>query len=165
MNAKKHPPVDLPDPSLNPTRKVESMSSIAAELLLQEHDNRVGDVGDGRIDEGRVDEGRFDEQSRRRLRSNRPPALDAYSEPSVPGQTDPWRPVYADPSAHSEPWRPVYSDSAAWQSQGWRPSVPPPFGNPPPPATRSVAARIALLVAGALILVALSVTATLLVTR
>ena len=151
MNAKKHPPVDLPDASLNPTRKVESMSSIAAELLLQEQD------------------GHFDEQSRRRLRSNRPPALDAYSEPPLPLQTEPWRPVDAGVSAQStqsEPWRPVYSDSAAWQSQAWRPSAPPPLASQPlPAATRSIAARVALLVGGALLLVALSVTVTLLLTR
>ena len=130
MNAKKHPPNPF-DPSLHPTRKVESMSSIAAELLLQEHD------------------GRFDEQSGRRLRSDRTPALDAYADP---------QPV------QSEPWRPVYSDTSPWQAQSWRPSIPPTmFASPP--ARRSAALRIALLVGGALVLVVLSVTVTLLVTR
>jgi hypothetical protein len=133
MNAKKQPPIDPFDVSLHPTRKVESMSSIAAELLLQEHD------------------GRFEEQSGRRLRSDRSPAIDAYSDPA---------PV------HSEPWRPVYGDTSPWQSQPWRPSIPPTtFANPPAAPRRSAALRVALLAGGALLLVFLSVTVTLLVTR
>lgn len=43
MNAKKHPQVDLLDPSLHPTRRVEAMSSIAAELLLHAHDAELGE--------------------------------------------------------------------------------------------------------------------------
>lgn len=122
MNAKKRPPFDPFDPSLHPTRKVESMSSIAAELLLREHD------------------GEFEDRSGRRLRSDRPGAIEAYVDP-------------------------------AWQSQPLRISAPPP---PPSFATHapavayphsSRAARIVLLVGGALLLVALSVTVTLLVSR
>jgi hypothetical protein len=135
MNAKKHPPIDPPDPSLHPTRKVESMSSIAAELLLQEH------------------EGRFDEQTGRRLRSSHPPAFDPSSVPPSP--------------VSAEVLRPVYPDASQWASPPWRPSISPTMfaSHSPTPAKRPATLRIALLAGGALLLVVLSVTITLLVTR
>ena len=133
MNAKKHPPIDPSDPSLHPTRKVESMSSIAAELLLQDLD------------------GQFDEQTGRRLRSSHPPALDPSSSPPEP----------------KEIWRPVYPDASQWQSPPWRPSIPPTMfaSHSRAPTKRPATLRIALLAGGALLLVVLSVTITLLVTR
>ncbi|MBX3208884.1 MAG: hypothetical protein KF764_27885 [Labilithrix sp.] len=105
MNAKKRLPADPHD---NPTRKVESMSSIAAELLLQEQD------------------GRFDEGSGRRIRSSPPPARDSYSEP-------------------------------------WRPSAPPAFVAEASSSGRVV--RVAALAGGAVLLVLLTVVATLFVAR
>ncbi len=125
MSAKKHLPGDTIDPSLHPTRKVESMTSLAAELLLREHDAAQ--------ERGAV----FDDRSGRRLRMERLPAFDAYPDPPL------------------------------WQSQAWRattPTPPPSLASQPLPPSRT-GARIALLVAGALILVALSVTMTLLLSR
>ena len=107
MSAKKRLPGDPHD---NPTRKVESMSSLAADLLLREHG--------------------LDDDSGRRLRSSPPSGRDAYSEP--------WRPSTSPP--------------------------PPPHGlATEPPPRRGL--RIALLVVGAVLLVVLSVTVTLLVAR
>ncbi|MBX3199489.1 MAG: hypothetical protein KF894_15250 [Labilithrix sp.] len=105
MNARKRLPGDPHD---NPTRKVESMSSIAAELLLQEQD-----AG-------------FDEGSGRRIRSSPPPAYDTASQP-------------------------------------WRPSAPPAFAAPAPTTSRAM--RIAALAGGAVLLVLLTVAATLFVAR
>ena len=78
MNAKRPPGLPL-DPSLHPTRKVESMSSIAAELMLKEQ------------------EGNFDEPSGRRLRSSRPPPFDGR-----PSRPEAWRPS-APPPPVAEP--------------------------------------------------------------
>ena len=134
MNGKKRPPIDPLDPSLHPTRKVESMSSIAAELLLREQD------------------GRLDEQTGRRLRSNRPPALDVG---------------YSDPAAvQSEPWGSASTGAPSWQGRPWRPSLPASTlaGQPQAPP-RNGPLRVALLAGGAVLLVLLSVLVTLLVTR
>jgi len=124
MNAKKHSPADTIDPSLNPTRKVESMTSLAAELLLQEHE--------------------LDEQSGRRLRPDRPAGLDRHFDPSA-AQSPPWRPS-------APPAQPPFASAS-------RPTL------ASQPASRPGAGRIALLVGGALLLVALSVTMTLLLSR
>ncbi len=117
MNVKKRPPFDPSDPSLQPTRKVESMSSIAAELLLKELDAA------------------FDDRSQKRLRSDRPPALDAG----------------ADPTWQSQPWRMTATTTDASLAL--------------PAASRPGAKTVVLLIAGALLLVAASVAVTLLVTR
>ena len=119
MNVKKRPPFDPSDPSLQPTRKVESMSSIAAELLLKELDAA------------------FDDRSEKRLRSDRPPALDAGAG--------------ADPTWQSQPWRMTATTTDASLAL--------------PAAPRPGAKTVVLLIAGALLLVAASVAVTLLVTR
>jgi hypothetical protein len=71
MNVKRRPPALPLDPSLHPTRKVESMSSLAAELLLQGQDESLDDV------------------SAPRVRSN-PPPFD--NRPSRPTQSEPRHP-------------------------------------------------------------------------
>jgi len=132
MNGKKRPPIDPLDPSLHPTRKVESMSSIAAELLLREQD------------------GGLDEQTGRRLRSNRPPALDGDSDPAA---------------VQSERWGAAPTGAPSLQGRPWRPSLPASTFAGQPQAPRQGPLRVALLVGGAVLLVLLSVLVTLLVTR
>jgi hypothetical protein len=116
MNAKKRLPGDPHD---NPTRKVESMSSMAAELLLQSQERR------------------FEEETGKRMRSTPPPAYGPSPEP--------WR-------ASAPP--PVYGTSP----EAWRASA-------PPLSAPKQTARVGLLALAAVLLVVLSVAATLLVTR